>query len=36
MLNQEDYVKVLHLHRQGWSKKEIAAELGHHPATVAT
>jgi transposase len=35
MLNQEDYVKVLDLHRQGWSKKEIAAELGYHPATVA-
>jgi transposase len=35
MLNQEDYVKVLDLHRQGWTKKEIAAELGYHPATVA-
>ena len=35
MLNQEDYVKVLDLHRQGWTKKEIAAELGYHPATIA-
>lgn len=35
MLNQEDYVKVLDLHRQGWSNKEIAAELGYHPATIA-
>jgi transposase len=34
-LNQEDYVKVLDLHRQGWSNKEIAAELGYHPATIA-
>jgi transposase len=35
MLNQEDYVNLLDLHRQGWTKKEIAAELGYHPATVA-
>ena len=35
MLNQEDYVKVLDLHRQGWSNKEIAVELGYHPATIA-
>jgi transposase len=35
MLNQEDYVKVLDLHRQGWTRKEIAAELGYHPATIA-
>lgn len=28
-------MKVHDLHRQGWSKKEIAAELGYHPATVA-
>ena len=34
MLNQEEYVKVLDLHRQGWTKKEIADELGCHPATV--
>jgi transposase len=34
-LNQEDYVKVLDLHRQGWSNKEIADELGYHPATIA-
>jgi transposase len=35
MLNQEEYVKVLDLHRQGWSNKEIAVELGYHPATIA-
>lgn len=35
MLCQEDYVKVLDLHRQGWTKKEIAAELGYHPATIS-
>jgi transposase len=35
MMNQEDYVKVADLHRQGWTKKEIAAELGYHPATIA-
>lgn len=35
MLNQEDYVKVLDLHRQGWTKKEIAEELGYHPATIS-
>jgi transposase len=32
---QEDYVKVLDLHRQGWTKKEIAEELGYHPATIS-
>ena len=35
MLNQEEYVKVLDLHRQGWTKKEIAEELGYHPATIS-
>ena len=35
MLNQEDYVKVLDLHRQGWTIKEIAEELGYHPATIS-
>jgi transposase len=35
MLNQEEYVKVLDLHRQGWTKKEIAEELGFHPATIS-
>jgi len=35
MLNQEDYVKVLDLHRQGWTNKEIAEELGYHPATIS-
>jgi hypothetical protein len=28
MLCQEEYVTLLDLHRQGWTKKEIAAELG--------
>ena len=35
MLNQEHYVKALDLYRQGWTKKEIAAELGCHPATIS-
>lgn len=35
MLNQEEYVKVSDLHRQGWTIKEIAEELGYHPATIS-
>jgi len=35
MLNQEEYVELLDLHRQGWTRKEIAVELGLHPATVS-
>jgi transcriptional regulator with XRE-family HTH domain len=35
MLCQEEYLTLLDLHRQGWTKKEIAAELGYHPATIA-
>lgn len=35
MLTQEDYVKVLDLHRQGWTNQEIADALGCHPATIA-
>jgi transposase len=36
MLTQEEYVhRVLELQRQGWSIKEIAVEVGYHPATVA-
>jgi len=36
MLTQEEYVhRVLELERQGWSIKEIAAEVGYHPATVS-
>ena len=36
MLTQEEYVqRVLELQRQGWSVKEIAAELDYHPATVS-
>lgn len=36
MLTQEEYVqRVLELQRQGWSMKEIADEVGYHPATVS-
>lgn len=36
MLTQEEYVhRVLELQRQGWSIKEIAADVGYHPATVS-
>ena len=35
MLNQEDYVQLKDLHRQGWTIKEIATELGYHPATIS-
>ncbi len=36
MLTQEEYVhRVLELQRQGWSIKEIAAEVDYHPATVS-
>jgi len=36
MLTQEEYVqRVLELKRQGWSIREIAAEVGYHPATVS-
>ena len=35
MMNQETYVKLEDLHRQGWTIKEIAAETGFHPATIA-
>ncbi len=36
MLTQEEYVhRVLELQRQGWSIKEIAAEVEYHPATVS-
>lgn len=36
MLTQEEYVqRVLELKRQGWSVKEIASEVGYHPATVS-
>ena len=35
MLNQEDYVRLHDLKRQGWTNREIATELGYHPATIA-
>ena len=36
MMTQEEYVqRVLELQRQGWSVKEIAADVGYHPATVS-
>lgn len=35
MLNQEEYVKLSDLHRQGWTFKEIGEELGYHPATIS-
>jgi transcriptional regulator with XRE-family HTH domain len=36
MLTQEEYVqRVLELKRQGWSVRELAAEVGYHPATVS-
>ena len=36
MLTQEEYVhRVLELQRQGWSIKEIAAEVEYRPATVS-
>ena len=34
MMNQETYVKVHDLHKQGWTIDEIAAETGFHPATI--
>ncbi len=35
MMNQETYVKVHELRRQGWTLTEIAAETGFHPATIS-
>ena len=35
MMNQETFVKLEDLHKQGWTIKEIAAETGYHPATVS-
>lgn len=35
MMNQEDYVDLHSLKKQGWTNKEIAAELGYHPDTVS-
>ena len=35
MMNQEKYVRVHELRRQGWTLAEIAAETGFHPATIS-
>jgi transposase len=35
MMNQETYVKVQDLRKQGWTLEEIAAETGFHPATIS-
>ena len=35
MMNQEEYVDLHALKNEGWTNKEIAEELGFHPATVA-
>lgn len=35
MLNQEEYVRLHELKNEGWTNREIAEELGYHPATVA-
>ena len=34
-MNQETYVKIEDLRKQGWTVKEIAAETGFHPSTVS-
>ena len=35
MMNQETYVKVHELRKQGWTIGEIAAETGFHPETIS-
>ena len=35
MMNQETYVKVHELRKQGWTLDEIAAETGFHPSTIS-
>jgi transposase len=35
MMNQETYVRVQDLRKQGWTLNEIAAETGFHPATIS-
>jgi transcriptional regulator with XRE-family HTH domain len=35
MMNQETFVHITGLREQGWTIKEIAAEVGYHPATVS-
>lgn len=34
-MNQETYVKVQDLRKQGWTLEEIAAETGFHPSTIS-
>lgn len=34
MMNQEEYMDVASLKRQGWTNKQIADHLGRHPATI--
>jgi transposase len=36
MMNQETYVKIEELKKQGWTNKEIGEEVGFHPATIAS
>lgn len=35
MMNQEDYVELKALKKQGWTNLDLAAEYGYHPATIA-
>lgn len=35
MMNQEDYVDLHALKKEGWTNKEIAEELGYHPDTIS-
>jgi transposase len=35
MMNQENYVRVHELRKQGWTLDEIAAETGFHPVTIS-
>ena len=35
MMTEEEYMDVVALARQGWKISEIAAAVGHHPATVS-
>ena len=35
MMNQETYVKLRDLRKQGWTIAEIAAETGFHPETIS-
>jgi transposase len=35
MMNQEEYMDAIALHRQGWTFKQIAERLDRHPATIS-